>query len=98
MSDSDSDSDEDGGPPLEPIHFAVMAGYLAAMRRELEAGVSPDCVGYRRGHGVTPLLLLCAEETAWGASYSIPDDMRVYCVILEYIGGDSSIHIYSRAR
>ena len=85
----DSDSDEDGGPPLEPIHFAVMAGYLAAMRRELEAGVSPDCVGYRRGHGVTPLLLLCAEETAWGASYSIPDDIRLEAVRLLLAAGAS---------
>ena len=44
MSDSDSpwelDSDEEFGPPLKPIHFAVMAGNLAAMRRLLEAGVS----------------------------------------------------------
>ena len=88
--DSDSDSDEDGGPsPLEPIHFAAMAGYLAAMRRELEAGVSPDCVGYRKGHGVTPLLLLCAEETDWGASYSIPDDIRLEAVRLFLAAGAS---------
>ena len=32
MSDSDSDSDEDGGPPLEPIHFAVMAGVEPALQ------------------------------------------------------------------
>ena len=93
MSDSDSpwdsDSDEDGGPPLEPIHFAVMAGYLAAMRRELEAGVSPDCVGYRKDHGVTPLLLLCAKETGWGASYSIPDDIRLEAVRLLLAAGAS---------
>ena len=86
---SDSDSDEEFGPPLEPVHFAAMAGNLAAMRRLLEAGVSPDCVGYRKGHGVTPLLLLCAEETGWGASYSIPDDIRLEAVRLLLAAGAS---------
>ena len=88
---SDSDSDDDGFPevPLEPIPRAAIDGDLAALRRELEAGVSPDCVGYRKDHGVTPLLLLCAEETAWGASYSIPDDIRLEAVRLLLAAGAS---------
>ena len=84
---SDSDADDDGGPPLEPIHRAAIAGDLAAMRRELEAGVSPDCVGEdEEGGRVTPLLILCSR---YPPCYGGPDDIRLEAVRILLAAGAS---------
>ena len=42
MSDSEDDFDDDPSLDEEPIHRAAREGDLAALRRELDAGYSPD--------------------------------------------------------
>uniref|UniRef100_A0A7S4A5A5 Uncharacterized protein n=1 Tax=Pelagomonas calceolata TaxID=35677 RepID=A0A7S4A5A5_9STRA len=76
---SDSDSDEGGGL-LPPIHRAAIAGDLEALRRELEAGVSPDCLCYSGGSQYTPLIILCSSGTTYGPGFGGSDDIRLQAV------------------
>ncbi len=69
-----------------PIHRAVYAGDVAALRRELEAGVPPDQHPGRYNH-VTPLSF-CLLGRGFGAGH-------VACVKLLLAAGASPRHVPS---
>ena len=73
MSDSEDDFDDDPSLDEEPIHRAAREGDLAALRRELEAGVSPDC--RCTVDDVTPLQILCSKQSHLGCQAS--DEIRL---------------------
>ena len=66
---------------ITPIHRAAMKGDVAALRRELEAGVPPD--QHTRGGYTTPLhYVMCANSWEFGAGH-------VACVKLLLAAGAS---------
>ena len=89
---SDSDSDEGGGL-LPPIHRAAIAGDLEALRRELEAGVSPDCLCYSGGSQYTPLIIVCSSGTTYGPGFGGSDDIRLQAVKILLEAGATPGHI-----
>ncbi len=96
MSDSDADDVRQflnqNSVALEQIHRAAMAGDLAALRRALEAGVSPDCLGHHYGTKCTPLSILCSNHIS-GPGFNGPDDIRLEAVKILLAAGASPDHI-----
>lgn len=73
MSDSEDDFDDDPSLDEEPIHRAAREGDLAALRRELDAGYSPDCLC--TVDNITPLQILCMKRQDGGCQAS--NDIRL---------------------
>ena len=67
MSDSEDDFDDDPSLDEEPIHRAAREGDLAVLRRELNAGYSPDCLC--TVDNITPLQILSHEMVALVVSF-----------------------------
>ena len=67
MSDSEDDFDDDPSLDEEPIHRAAREGDLAVLRRELDAGYSPDCLC--TVDNITPLQILSHEMVALVVSF-----------------------------
>ena len=94
MSDSEDDFDDDPSLDEEPIHRAAREGDLAALRRELDAGYSPDCLC--TVDNITPLQILCMKRQDGGCQAS--NDIRLQGVkILLAAGATDTKSSRSRA-